>query len=1240
MRRASRWVLVGIGVLLLSVAGAASWLFSTESGLQFAVRQAMALGGEQFSLAQAQGRLIGPLSIRGLRLETETAVVTLDHATLDWSPRALFSQRVQIDTLIGGALSVVLKETAERPSAPPSPLPQPLLPLAVVLQGAELEALTIAPSGAEPLAARELVLRAQLFGEHFQIHELRATVAPAGPLQLTAEGRLLGDGVELQQATLAGPGQLHAAGVLHWIDPRAELAINWTKLHWPPGPTPQFDSSEGALTLKGPLSALAVEGSLLVGAETRLELDGTIGDQLDLRSRWHAMRWPLRGPTNEIQVRSPSGEVRLHGAINAPQFDAELGLAPGGQVKVAGQWGDSLRLNAQWQGLQWPLHGPAQSAQLRSRQGKITLSGEPEQWQFRVDGEIAHANQTAQIHAEGTGTTQGLRADTLRARALGGELLGSARVNWGQGQQAHTQLRLKQVNPGRLLSDWPGHLNGELTASVDWSGPLEYEARWSLADSQLRQLPIRSAGRLRGEGESLQLSELTVRSGDSTVALDGQLTPALNLQARLESQQLSDLWPDLQGQLQLQAQVRGDWRLPQLQAQGTAKDVRLATLQLGKGEFSASVDEAGMMDVSANARDLNVGYAFAEARLQIRGPVSDHRIEAVADGEHGSGRMQLRGRYNEQQLSWEGELQQGSLEPTVLATWNLEEPARLALSPRSAVLEPACWRSQDGRLCAQANWQAPELLLAWRLEALELAALQPLLPADWRAEGEVTGSGRLLLNDTGLAEAAVDMQTSAGALAAGPKARLDFEPSRLQLNESGEGAHILAQLALPDGALNLDATLAPADRWRERALSGELQADWPDIAALALLSPELGEVQGALKGQFALGGQIGKPRLQGQLSLADGQIHLQTPGITLRELQAELSAGADERIRMQASAVSGEGRLQLDGQWALFETGRRVGLEIRGEQVLAVNTPEAKVWVSPDLVLELEGESARLTGTVTVPRADITPERFSGGGVAPSADQVILDENGARPTEGGLKLHSQVKLVLGDAVRFDGFGLKTRLSGQIEATDRPGRLTAGRGELRLVGGRYQAYGQDLTIETGRLLFDGGPITNPSLDLRATRKPREEILVGVQVRGPLNAPQLNLFSDPPMNQDAQLSWLVLGRPVGSGTDDAEREAVASAALALGLKGTDFVAGKLGTKLGLDEISVGARPGETADQARFTIGKYLSPKLYVSYGVGLFQPGHSLQLEYDLGGGFKLFSETGVESGGDLIYTIEK
>ena len=126
----------------------------------------------------------------------------------------------------------------------------------------------------------------------------------------------------------------------------------------------------------------------------------------------------------------------------------------------------------------------------------------------------------------------------------------------------------------------------------------------------------------------------------------------------------------------------------------------------------------------------------------------------------------------------------------------------------------------------------------------------------------------------------------------------------------------------------------------------------------------------------------------------------------------------------------------------------------------------------------------------------------------------------------------------------------------------------------------------------------------------------------------------------MPQDQQLSWLILGRDLSTSTTGDDQAALAGAALSLGLSGSDFLAQRLKGGLRIDDISIGARPGEDPEAAKLTIGKYLSPKLYVSYGVGLFQPGHIFRLLYDIGRGFKLQTETGVASGADLLYTIER
>jgi translocation and assembly module TamB len=147
-------------------------------------------------------------------------------------------------------------------------------------------------------------------------------------------------------------------------------------------------------------------------------------------------------------------------------------------------------------------------------------------------------------------------------------------------------------------------------------------------------------------------------------------------------------------------------------------------------------------------------------------------------------------------------------------------------------------------------------------------------------------------------------------------------------------------------------------------------------------------------------------------------------------------------------------------------------------------------------------------------------------------------------------------------------------------------------------------------------------------------------VGLRARGTLAAPQFSLYSDSTVaiSQEEQLSWLVLGRPLQT-ADSTQAGQMDQARASLGLAGGDLLAQRLAPRLGVDEVSVGAKPGETAELARLTIGKYLSPRLFLSYGVGLFQPGHFFRLQYDLSRRFKLVGESGLQQGGDVLYTIE-
>jgi translocation and assembly module TamB len=228
--------------------------------------------------------------------------------------------------------------------------------------------------------------------------------------------------------------------------------------------------------------------------------------------------------------------------------------------------------------------------------------------------------------------------------------------------------------------------------------------------------------------------------------------------------------------------------------------------------------------------------------------------------------------------------------------------------------------------------------------------------------------------------------------------------------------------------------------------------------------------------------------------------------------------------------------------------------------------------------------------------------------------------------------------VLGDEVKLAARGLETELEGGLLVVEQPGALTTASGELRLVGGTFQAYGQDLVIDRGRLLFAGGPLTDPGIDLRAHRTVRDaNVTAGIEARGTLRAPEVTLWSEPAMGESQAISYLLLGRPLEAARPE-EGSLLANAATTLGIRGGNLLAGKLAARYGLEEA--GIQGGRTLEEAAFVVGKYLSPRLYVSYGIGLFNAVNTLRIRYLVSEHLHLQAETGATTSGDVFYTIER
>lgn len=341
-----------------------------------------------------------------------------------------------------------------------------------------------------------------------------------------------------------------------------------------------------------------------------------------------------------------------------------------------------------------------------------------------------------------------------------------------------------------------------------------------------------------------------------------------------------------------------------------------------------------------------------------------------------------------------------------------------------------------------------------------------------------------------------------------------------------------------------------------------------------------------------------------------------------------------KNFNFQLDAHSAKGKLRISGNTRLDRNaGWPTEINIRGNDFEVAQIPEARVSVSPDLQISLKNRTIDIKGKIHIPYAKLQPKDITKAARV-SSDTVII--GGEQQAEEKWLVNTAVRLTLGKRVHFYGFGFDGRLGGSLLLEDEPGQLTVATGEITIPEGQYRAYGQRLDVEKGRILYTGGPLTNPGLDIRAVRIVNE-VTAGIHVKGSLNQPKLEIFSIPPMGQTDALAYLLLGGPIENASNE-DGEMMAKAALALGLSGGDSIARSLADRFGLDDMRV--ESSNKGDQAALIVGRYLSPKIYVSYGVGLIERVDTLTLKYEISNKWQLKVESGSYQGADIFYTIER
>ena len=199
-------------------------------------------------------------------------------------------------------------------------------------------------------------------------------------------------------------------------------------------------------------------------------------------------------------------------------------------------------------------------------------------------------------------------------------------------------------------------------------------------------------------------------------------------------------------------------------------------------------------------------------------------------------------------------------------------------------------------------------------------------------------------------------------------------------------------------------------------------------------------------------------------------------------------------------------------------------------------------------------------------------------------------------------MNIDVRVLVEDKFTVRSSILFATLGGELHVLQRPGQPLQLFGNLRIVGGELRAYQQQLKIRRGTFSFTGRP-DNPTVNVRAERAiSGSNVTVGMQVRGTYDALVLEVFSEPAMSQGEAMSYLVRGR--GQDASSGEDGTAMALTLASGVLNRSTLISELNRIPGVNNVSFGAEG--TEEDTAATVGGYIGDRIYLSYGVGVYEP----------------------------------
>ncbi|OBW93626.1 hypothetical protein QV01_01635 [Gallibacterium genomosp. 3] len=924
-----------------------------------------------------------------------------------------------------------------------------------------------------------------------------------------------------------------------------------------------------------------------------------------------------------------------------------------------------LSLDLLIQQAKYPLYLPKESNpatdQIRLVKTHLAVTGDLLNYQANLQGNVEGMHSpTVDVDLKGYGSIDQFTIEQAALSGLNGNLDLQGNVTWRNGVTWDSQLQLQHLNVYRYFHsvDWLATVSGKLASSgkVDaqgWQVNVPTIDLTGNADNK----PLSIKGDLTLSNTLPLLSkQFDFHYGNNHLAFNGKLAKDSQFNLTVNAPNLTGLYKGLDVSAIGTAHITGDIQQPELDLDLTIPHLHIADLLLQKATIKGKVQSdqqnlRGHLDLNLAQFKYGESVQLSQIDLKASGNEHQHTLQLRSNGKPASIDLDLQGRFDRDKQTWQGELSNTQLN-TLIGKFNANKTIKINYlnQEKLAKVSAHCWQNNSLPLCFPQEFTAGiEGHIPFKLQQANLTFLKQFLTDNTQLNSQFDLEGEVNWYQDKPFDLTLHLDSSRLALLQ----KMDYRRFNLELNKLTLDGKIKdnkltakTEIKIRDnGGINTNLTVDHLNATPE--LGGTIQLNQLKLALIKQFLNAGDRVDGNINANLRLAGNLNNPQIYGKLALTQLTTSMPALPFTITDGFANLNFNGNHST-MNGEIVTKEGTLRLrgDSDWRVLNNWK-ANLSATSDQFSLAIPEMAKLTIVPDIHLQAQPNHLNVEGQVDVPFANIEIEQLPESAIGVSADEVILEQQPKLSAKQSLKklsekenafLSTNIMINLGQRVQVSAYGLKSRLEGTLNVRQQDNQLGLF-GQIHLINGRYASFGQDLLIRKGEIIFSGLP-SQPTLNIEAIRNPNametNTVTAGIRVSGLAESPTIQVFSEPSMSQDNALSYLLTGRALSS--ENAGSSASLGAALiSMSLSKTGKMVGQIGETFGIQNLNLETQG--LGDQSQVVVSGYLTPRLQVKYGVGLFEPLAELTLRYRLLPKLYLQSVSGTSQAVDLLYQFE-